>query len=55
MSHATNRQNITAIVYDRKGRVLAVGKNSYTKTHPVQAKFAQKIWQPSQNLSSCRD
>lgn len=46
MSHATTRQNITAIIYDRKGRVLSVGKNSYTKTHPLQAKFAEKSGNP---------
>ena len=30
-------QNIIATVYDRRGRVLAVGKNSYVKTHPKQS------------------
>lgn len=35
------QQNITAIIYDRKGRVLSVGKNSYTKTHPLMAKYAR--------------
>lgn len=35
------RQDITAYIYDRKGRVLAIGKNSYTKTHPMQAKYAK--------------
>ncbi len=34
------RYNIVATVLDRRGRVLSVGVNSYTKTHPVQAKFA---------------
>lgn len=35
------RQDITAIIYDRRGRVLAVGKNSYVKTHPLMAKYAK--------------
>lgn len=36
------RQDITAIIYDKKGRVLSIGKNSYVKTHPLQAKHAKK-------------
>lgn len=37
------KQNITAIIYDRKGRVLSIGKNSYIKTHPMMAKMAQEV------------
>ena|ERR1700758_3642052 len=33
---------LTAIIYDKKGRVLSVGQNSYTKTHPLQAAHAKK-------------
>jgi tRNA(Arg) A34 adenosine deaminase TadA len=40
---ARNKQNITAIVYDRKGRIISMGKNSYVKTHPLQAKFANEV------------
>jgi hypothetical protein len=36
------RQNITALIYDKRGRVISVGKNSYVKTHPLQAKFARQ-------------
>lgn len=39
-------QNITAIIYDKKGKVLSVGKNSYIKTHPRQAKHANKVGLP---------
>lgn len=35
------RQNITALIYDQKGNLLSIGKNSYTKTHPLQAKLAK--------------
>ena len=35
------QQDITAIIYDKRGNVLSIGKNSYTKTHPMQAKFAK--------------
>jgi deoxycytidylate deaminase len=37
------RHNITAILYDRRGRILAIGKNNYLKTHPLQAKSAQAV------------
>lgn len=40
------RFDITAIIYDRKGRVLSIGKNSYTKTHPYQAACAKKTGLP---------
>lgn len=39
----TKRQNITAMIYDGRGRVISVGQNSYVKTHPLQAKHAKKI------------
>ena len=42
----TSRQNMTAIIYDRKGRVISVGKNSYVKTHPLQAKMAKETGNP---------
>lgn len=35
-----NKQKIKATIYDRKNRVLSVGVNSYTKTHPLQAHYA---------------
>ena len=35
--------NITAIIYDKRGNVLSIGKNSYVKTHPLQARFAKKM------------
>ena len=39
----TDRQNITAILFDKKGRVLSVGKNNYCKTHPLQAFHSKKV------------
>lgn len=39
----SSKQNITAIIFDKKGRVLSVGKNSYVKTHPKQAKHAKRV------------
>ena len=38
--------NITAFIYDKRGRVLSVGKNSYVKTHPYQAKLAKETGMP---------
>lgn len=42
----TKRYNITAIIYDKRGRVLSVGKNSYIKTHPLQATHAIQAGEP---------
>ena len=40
MSRPRQKQAITAIIYDKRGRVLSIGQNSYIKTHPLQAKYA---------------
>ena len=40
------RQDITAIIYDKRGRVLSIGKNSYIKTHPMMADLAHKCGDP---------
>lgn len=40
---ASVRQNITAMIYDKKGRLISMGKNSYVKTHPLQAKIANQV------------
>lgn len=39
----TTMQNITAFAYDRKGRLLSIGRNSYVKTHPLQARAAKEV------------
>lgn len=39
-------QDITAIIYDKKGRVISIGKNSYVKSHPKQARHACKVGLP---------
>lgn len=43
-------QNITAIIYDKRGKVLSVGKNSYVKTHPKQAKHAKMVGLPEKEF-----
>ena len=42
----TKRYNITAIIYDRRGNILSIGKNSYIKTHPLQARYAKQVGEP---------
>ena len=32
---------LTAVIYDKRGRILSIGKNSFVKTHPVQAELAR--------------
>lgn len=34
--------NLTAIITDKRGNILSIGKNSYVKTHPLQAKYAKR-------------
>lgn len=41
-----NKQEITATIYDKRGRVIAVGKNSYDQSHPRQAYYAQRAGDP---------
>lgn len=43
----TKKYEITAIIYDKRGNVLSVGKNSYIKTHPLQARYATQVGEPS--------
>lgn len=42
------RRHVTAKIYDKRGRLLSVGKNSYTKTHPLQAFHASRVGQGEQ-------
>ena len=44
------KHQITATVYDKKGRILSVGRNSYTKTHPYQAEMAKAVGQPEKQF-----
>jgi len=47
MSKGTTRQHVTAICYDKKGRILSIGRNSYVKTHPLQARLARQVGHPN--------
>lgn len=44
------QHHVTAVIYDRRGRVLSVGQNSYVKTHPVQAQHAKKVGLPDKQF-----
>lgn len=43
MSNRTRQQTITAFIYDKRGRLLSMGRNSYVKTHPLQARIAAQV------------
>lgn len=43
---ARKQYSITAIIYDKRGRVLSIGKNSYQKTHTLQYKYAMIVGLP---------
>jgi len=40
------QQNITAIIYTKRGKVLAIGKNSYIRTSRLQRFHATKVGRP---------
>lgn len=40
------QQHVTAMLYDKRGRLLSVGHNSYIKTHTVQARAAKAVGKP---------
>ena len=42
----SRRQHLTAIAYDKKGKIISIGNNSYVRTHTVQAKYAAKAGKP---------
>ena len=37
------RPAVSATIYNKKGKVIAVGHNSYIKTHPMQARIAKHV------------
>ena len=40
------RFSMRAVIYDKRGKVLSVGFNSYIKTHPLQARHAKLAGEP---------
>jgi tRNA(Arg) A34 adenosine deaminase TadA len=37
------KQNICAIITDRRGNILSIGTNSYSKSSPFQKMYADKV------------
>ena len=44
------RFDMTAVIYDKRGRVLSIGKNSYVKTHPLQYRHCNKVGLPDKQF-----
>lgn len=42
----SSKSIITSTVYDKRGRILAVGNNSFVKTHTKQKRYAIKAGLP---------
>lgn len=40
------RFELTATIFDKRGKVLSRGKNSYSKSHPLQKKMATLAGRP---------
>lgn len=36
------RYRVSAIILDKRGRILSTGTNSYSKTHPKQKEYSEK-------------
>lgn len=59
----TRQQRLTAIIYDKRGRVLSIGQNNYTKTHTLMARHSKKVGLPEKQtihaeisaITRCRD
>ncbi len=47
---STTKQALTAVIYDKRGKVISVGQNSYIKTHPLQALHAAKAGMPDKQF-----
>lgn len=43
MDYVQGQKRIYAIVVDKKDNILTEGYNSYTKTHPLQAHYANMV------------
>ena len=39
----STQHKVFAVCYDKRGRPIAYGENSYSKTHPLMQLFAKKV------------
>lgn len=44
------RFEIKATCFDKKGKIISVGYNSYSKTHPIQSHFARLAGLPEKTF-----
>ena len=42
----SKKYEVTAMAYNKRGRLLVVGKNSYVRSHPLQAHFGKLTGKP---------
>ena len=57
------QHSVTALIFDKRGKILSVGQNSYLKTHPLQARHAAVAGLPEKQylhaevhaITRCRD
>lgn len=47
---SSKRYEVTAYVFDKRRNLIAVAANTYTKTHPLQKHFAQKVGHPEREF-----
>lgn len=52
MSSTKNQYIVTAYIKDKRGKILSIGKNSYTKTHPRMVKLGKKVGYLNQEKSN---
>lgn len=43
----SKKYEVTAMAYNKRGKLLAVGRNSYCKTHPLQARLGMASGRPA--------
>jgi deoxycytidylate deaminase len=42
----SRKHDITALIYNKRGRLVSMGKNDYARTHPLQARCACAVGEP---------
>lgn len=42
----SKKYKIKAFCYDKRGRILSIGENSYVKSHPLQAYIQRRVGYP---------
>jgi len=45
-SKRKHKHTLTAVIYDKRGRVLSIAQNNYLKSHPKQAALSKACGEP---------